>query len=222
MTAMIRNLAKMSTLELITGEHPDNNIWVDRVVSDLTNTEKLKAAGVHPMHILLAKSVYAAGHGMRGKLSFDTNPKILEALEKSFIMAFKNVKPTGKRFCMALDVSGSMSQRVAGTLLPCYDAEVGMCMVSLRTEPKTDVVAFSGYITHLKVNGETSFEDFRETIYGMDFQQTDCALPMIWAKDNKKEYDVFIVYTDNETYFGDIHPYETLKQCKFPFFLIDP
>ena len=35
---------------------------------------------------------------------------------------------------------------------------------------------------------------------------TDCSLPMTWAIKKKAKVDVFIVYTDSETYFGDIHP----------------
>lgn len=43
---------------------------------------------------------------------------------------------------------------------------------------------------------------------------TDCALPMIYAKNHKLDVDVFIVYTDNETWFGKVHPSEALKQYR--------
>ena len=43
---------------------------------------------------------------------------------------------------------------------------------------------------------------------------TDCALPMIYAKQKKLKIDVFIVYTDSETWFGKIHPTEALKQYR--------
>lgn len=33
---------------------------------------------------------------------------------------------------------------------------------------------------------------------------TNCALPMEWARKEKKKFDVFIVFTDSETYFGDV------------------
>lgn len=53
-------------------------------------------------------------------------------------------------------------------------------------------------------------------MYSLCFQfgATDCALPMIWAKENKKEFDVFVVYTDCETYFGDVHPYQALRDYR--------
>lgn len=43
---------------------------------------------------------------------------------------------------------------------------------------------------------------------------TDCALPMLYAKKKKLEVDIFIVYTDNETWFGKVHPSEALKQYR--------
>ena len=46
------------------------------------------------------------------------------------------------------------------------------------------------------------------------FGATDCAQPMLYALKNKIAIDVFIVYTDNDTWIGDTHPYEALKQYR--------
>lgn len=35
---------------------------------------------------------------------------------------------------------------------------------------------------------------------------TDCALPMLWAARQGVAVDTFVVYTDNETWAGQIHP----------------
>ena len=43
---------------------------------------------------------------------------------------------------------------------------------------------------------------------------TDCAQPMLYAMKKKLEVDVFIVYTDCETWAGAIHPSEALKQYR--------
>ena len=48
------------------------------------------------------------------------------------------------------------------------------------------------------------------TISKIPMGGTDCSLPMKWAERKKAKIDVFIVYTDNETYFGDIHPSEVM------------
>ena len=43
---------------------------------------------------------------------------------------------------------------------------------------------------------------------------TDCALPMIEARKAKIPVDVFAVYTDNETGFGQVHPFVALKEYR--------
>ena len=43
---------------------------------------------------------------------------------------------------------------------------------------------------------------------------TDCAQPMLYAKKKKLNVDVFIVYTDNETWAGQVHPSQALKQYR--------
>lgn len=43
---------------------------------------------------------------------------------------------------------------------------------------------------------------------------TDCAQPMLYAKQKKLAVDVFIVYTDNETWAGKIHPSKALQQYR--------
>jgi hypothetical protein len=45
----------------------------------------------------------------------------------------------------------------------------------------------------------------------LPFGRTDCALPMLYALENRLAVDVFVVYTDNETWSGAIHPVEALR-----------
>jgi 60 kDa SS-A/Ro ribonucleoprotein len=40
---------------------------------------------------------------------------------------------------------------------------------------------------------------------------TDCSLPMLYALENRLEIDLFLVFTDNETWAGTIHPDEALR-----------
>ncbi len=51
-----------------------------------------------------------------------------------------------------------------------------------------------------------------KAINSLPFRGNDCALPMIWALQNKVEADVFVVYTDNETWAGKLHPTQALQQ----------
>lgn len=82
------------------------------VISKILNQEALQRARIHPIAVLLASSVYNKGHGIKGKLKWVSVTRIKEALEKCFILAFKNVQPTNKRFCLALDVSGNFLNKI--------------------------------------------------------------------------------------------------------------
>jgi len=48
---------------------------------------------------------------------------------------------------------------------------------------------------------------------GMQFGRTDCSLPMSWAQKNRVEADAFVIYTDNETWFGE-HPVKALQRYR--------
>jgi 60 kDa SS-A/Ro ribonucleoprotein len=37
---------------------------------------------------------------------------------------------------------------------------------------------------------------------------------MVWAAKNKAEFDTFVVYTDNETWAGTVHPYVALREYR--------
>lgn len=54
---------------------------------------------------------------------------------------------------------------------------------------------------------------FKE-LYNLPFGGTDCSLPMRWAQDNNIEVDTFVVITDNETWAGNIHPFQALQQYR--------
>ena len=90
MTAMIRNLGKMSSVGLFedTDEHPGEKFAL-KIAAQLTNEELLKTARIHPFKILLALEVYRRGEGDKGSNKWEQNKHILTALDKAFYLAFK-------------------------------------------------------------------------------------------------------------------------------------
>ena len=70
---------------------------------------------IHPFKILIGLIQYKHGRGDKGSLSWIPNKKILEALDNASYQAFNHVEPTGKKFFLGVDVSGSMSQPVLGS-----------------------------------------------------------------------------------------------------------
>jgi 60 kDa SS-A/Ro ribonucleoprotein len=43
---------------------------------------------------------------------------------------------------------------------------------------------------------------------------TDCALPMLYALEKRLAIDLFVIYTDNETWAGTIHADEALRRYR--------
>lgn len=80
------------------------------VVSKVLDQEAVHRARIHPLAVLLAASVYEKGQGLKGSLKWKVNERVKKALDECFTMAFHNVHPTNRRYCLALDVSGRFWQ----------------------------------------------------------------------------------------------------------------
>lgn len=124
--ALIRNLGRMTSL----GVFPENSEEEEIVLRKIKqiNTEKepweedaqrvnmpKNRNVIHPFKILVALSTYKQGKGDKGSLSWIPNDRIIEALDSAFYQAFHHVEPTGKKYFLAVDVSGSMSQPALGS-----------------------------------------------------------------------------------------------------------
>lgn len=234
MTAMIRNLATMTRNELLTPTSEATGI----ITGQLRNAEAIRKARVHPIAVLAALKTYEAGHSVRGSNVWTPLPQIVDALDEAFYLAFDNVEATGKRRCIALDVSGSMwSGYVAGVpgLTPAV-ASAAMAMVSVKTGDPYEVVAFTtergwGYgrggsptapaqiipgLSGMTLSGRQRLDDVLKVTeeYSRFMGGTDCALPMVYATEKSREFDIFEVYTDSETWAGSIHPSQALREYR--------
>lgn len=115
LTALIRNLGKMTSIGLIAPLSSAANFARLR----LGDLAALKSARIHPLNILTALKIYTQGHGDKGKLTWSPLPPIIDALDSAFYSSFKTIEPTGKRHLLALDVSASMGgARIAKCLSP--------------------------------------------------------------------------------------------------------
>jgi 60 kDa SS-A/Ro ribonucleoprotein len=212
LTAVIRNLGKMTSVGLLKPLCPETSL----VCSQLADPERLKTARIHPLQLLVAQRIYAQGKGDKGSLTWGPVPQITDALDAGFYLAFKAIEPTGKRFMLALDVSGSMGGGlVAG--MPGITPRVGsaaMALVTAAVEPAHHVMGFSHKLIPLNISPRQRLDDAIEIVSGLAFGNTDCALPMIYALENKIPVDAFVVYTDSETWCGNIHPVAALQQYR--------
>ncbi|KAJ3417025.1 60 kDa SS-A/Ro ribonucleoprotein [Chytridiales sp. JEL 0842] len=210
LTALIRNLAKMTSLDLF---QPLSDS-LHHVTTTLSDASKLSKARIHPFNVLVALNQYKQGRGNKGSLQWTPVSQIQDALNTAFYTSFKSVTPTNKRYLIALDVSGSMCAPVLGSNISCRTASAAMAMTLLRTEPKCHVVSFQDTIKPLNLRATDTLEEVERKMDCLPFGGTDCALPMVYAMERSLPVDVFVVFTDSETWFGKVHPCEALKKYR--------
>jgi len=226
LTAMIRNLGKMSAVKLIEPLSQASMLVRDR----LCNEDALHKARVHPMALLLAGLTYASGRGVKGSLTWNPVPQVVDACETAFYKAFANVRTTGKNWFLGLDVSGSM----AASRLSCCPvvsarvASAAMLLVTAAREPNYAVFGFTCAhgryqytgdmhtpgLTPLNISPKQRIADVCESVSRLPFGGTDCALPMLHAAEAKMPVDVFVIYTDNESWAGKVHASVALEQYR--------
>lgn len=213
MTAMVRNLATMTRNGLLS---PFSD-QTAHIVRQLTNEERLAKARIHPLTILSAYRVYTKGSGYRSHgTDFKPVQEIVNALDEAFILAFKHLEPTNKRILLGFDVSSSMEGgEIAGIpgLTP-RQAEAAMAMVVARTEPRYTSMAFGTTFRPVELNKTDSLATVMNRFDRMDFGGTDCSLPMLYALQQGLAVDAFVVYTDNETWAGQMQPVQALQQYR--------
>jgi len=223
MTAMIRNLATMTRVGLATSGSTATKLIIERI----TDRDRLSKARVHPIAVLAALVTYKSGHGGRGGGTWNPVGKIVDALDRAFYTSFGLVEPAGKRLLLALDVSGSMGAGMVGGVqnLTPRVASAAMALITAATERDHTFIGFTagaaGYggkwgggssgVTTLPISPRQRLDDVVADVAKLPMGGTDCALPMLWAQENRIDVDTFVVYTDNETWAGDVHPAQALR-----------
>jgi 60 kDa SS-A/Ro ribonucleoprotein len=211
MTAMIRNLGKMSSIGLLT---PLSS--AETKVTQALTGEQLTRSRVHPFNILVALATYSQGHGARGHLEWEPNARIVDALDNAFYESFGNVESTNKPTMLALDVSGSMDwdcMMGAPGVTP-RRGSAAMAMITARVETACHICAFSHEMVPIVISPRQRLDDIINTVDRIPMGRTDCAQPMIYALKNKIPAEVFVVYTDSETWCGRVHPVQALQEYR--------
>ena len=204
MTAMVRNLGKMTAIGLINPFSDAKRL----VLGKLKDEMALKRSRIHPLAVLVAQKIYIQGHGEKGALKRSPVSAIVDALDAVFYATFSNVEPCNKQVLPALDVSGSMAcSMIAGSCLSAREASAAMALITAATEPEHVTIAFSaptrgGYggmhgggepgIICVNLSLRTSLEEVIKRIEAIPMGGTDCALPMLWAARSKLNVSGFI------------------------------
>lgn len=233
LTALIRNLGNLSRLGVIEPLSSGEAM----VVTKLKDADAIRRSRLHPFNILQAQAVYASGHGLRGFNTWVPSPRVIDALDAAFYifyMAFANVEPTSKRIMLALDISGSMTTNLIGGALSARAASAAMALVTLAVEPSATIVGFTaagqtrnagwhnsrnysengGGISPLAISTRQRLDDVSRYIDTLNFGRTDCALPALYAIEKALDIDAIVIYTDNETWAGAVHPSEAIRRLR--------
>jgi 60 kDa SS-A/Ro ribonucleoprotein len=238
-TALMRQLPRLTNIGLL----KPLTSTASKVAAQLADPERLKRARVHPMSVLIALRTYASGVSARGEGTWTPSRPIIDALDRAFYASYGAVEPTGKRMLIALDASGSMTHPVAGAPLTCREAAAATALVTANTEPMYELVAFTAdehlrrnltydgsgnayghvtgrelnehaVLTPLAISPRQRLDDVVKTVRELPWAGTNCALPMVHALREGLEVDVFLIFTDNETWHGDIHPHQALNEYR--------
>jgi 60 kDa SS-A/Ro ribonucleoprotein len=89
-----------------------------------------------------------------------------------------------------------------------------MALITAATEKDTEFVAFSHKLVPVSISPRQRLDDVVKAMTKIEMGGTDCALPMLWALEKGVHADAFTVFTDNETWYGKIHPAQALVQYR--------
>jgi 60 kDa SS-A/Ro ribonucleoprotein len=205
LTALMRQLPRLTRLGVV---GPANRVLTGTVCGQLTDSARLKKARVHPVSALVAQRTYAQGHGKNS--TWTPVPAVTDALDAAFYAAYGAVEPANKRTLVGVDVSGSMMYSASGLPLSCREISAALALVIASTEPDHVIMAFCDRFVPLNISPRQRLDDAIRAVSNLPFGGTDCSLPMTWALRSKTLVDTFMVITDNETWYGDVHPHQAL------------
>jgi 60 kDa SS-A/Ro ribonucleoprotein len=219
--ATIRNLGNLTEKGVF--EKLEN---LDILEERLNNRDKLKRAYVHPVNFASALKVYLKGGNIgRGKLNWDPKPRVVDIMEDGVELSFDVVEPTGASVFHALDVSGSM--RAWGFFgsgnrdvwLEPYEVEGVMALAHIKNEKNYFAGGFDTNFIQMK--GLTKNTTFREvsdpenrSIWPSNFGGTDASVAYDYAIRKNINADVFIFWTDSESWAGRKHPSQVLAEYR--------
>lgn len=229
-TALIRQLPRLTRIGVLTARGNQTR----NVVKQLTNPELLQRGRIHPVNVLTAQRTYTQGYSYRGSTSWAPVRPIIDALDQAFYAAYGAVAPTGKRLCLALDVSGSMTSRIGDMPVSAREASAALALVTANVEDDYEILGFTARsrtsggrqprswldvqrntgVSPLTISPRQRLDDAVRAVSSLPFGYTDCALPITHALNNNLEFDAFIVYTDNESYAGPVHVHQALRRYR--------
>lgn len=218
--ALVRNITRLARLKAF-----DDLVFARDYATKLTDKEMIAKTRLHPINYLNALTVHMDGqinrqgygiyYSMNRNKDWQSSQIIFDALNDGYALSFASVEPSNKRTLIGVDISGSMSSAAAlGLDLSAAQVAGAMASVIAKTEPYYQIMGFADQFRDLGITANMNLYSVMKSVQMQNFGRTDCALPMQWAYQNNREFDTFIVITDNETWFGKVHPHVALQNYR--------
>jgi len=217
MTALIRNLSRMTTIGTLGPFRQSNG----RVAKRLRNPSELAQGRIHPFDLLLAHRVYSSGraqpHPNAPVRTWSPVGEVVRALSDAYSLAFASAERTDARMVIAVDGSGSMMnyriQHGGSSLGSAYHVcSAVAAMLAGTCSDQTWLMEFDSRPRPSQVHpGMSLSEVFSKRCGG---GATDLAAPVGWALANGVVTDLFVLLTDGETWAGQRHASQVLAEYR--------
>lgn len=217
---LLRNLKRFSRLRFLRNNHP----VMIRVVEALSNPQLICESALHPAQVLICLRTYEQS----GRVKYidperevrppvQPNAKIIDVLNQLLDSSFKLLVPTGLKYLVMIDTRASL---VSGRCWQCNCvppilAGTLLALSLVRAEREVTVLAFGvGTPVPIHLTKNMALMEAQEKICEIPTSSVDLSSPFLWALENKKAVDVFLVLTDTQVRAGRIKATEELKKYR--------
>ena len=195
--ALIRNLGRLSRLNMLSPGDPNETVVVERLESH----NALEKAKVHPLTVLTALCQYKNGMSHNGKRRWPVNERVVQGLWSAFNKTCASFSETGKNLLVAINVNTTMRCPVVGS--PALSSkETAFALAKLIHEaesgannPYVKCVTFYRELEEIDLSRREAARelaaDFRQETH-----RTDGSLPFQYAEQHGLGTEGFIIFTD--------------------------
>lgn len=216
MTALVRNLARMTSLGVFT---PLSDA-VTEVCNRLRDQTQLHQARMHPFDLMLARVVYASGRAQPNPKApvrtWTPNAHIVAALDRAFELAGQTAERHAGKLVVGIDCSGSMQYPVmhgGSQIGSAYHMGAASALSLLRTwDTDSHAVDFDTRVYPTRLRAGMSLGEVLRLPHSGG--ATDLSAPVAWALKHQVHADGFVMFTDGETWAGNHHPTHVLGEYR--------
>lgn len=201
--ALIRNLSRFAW----TGLTNNYGSVTETIVS------RLKEGKEHPIMVINAILAYRRGRSDHSDKTWVPNKSIILALNDMYVSNVASLTPSNKKILVACDTSGSMQQQYVNgmAMSPGQVAQV-LAVTMLKYEPNCKMINFDTDVRPPSYDKDSKIGDVVNA--RINGGGTNCAAPVKNALENKDFYDAIIILTDNETWAGNSHQINVVKEYR--------